>query len=116
MKRVQHLFFLLVLIAVFSAGSINAEVKLPAIFGDHMVLQQQTDAAIWGKATPNKTVKVVTSWNKKSYTTTSGKEGNWKLKVSTPPAGGPYSITISDGKTLTLNHVLIGEFANQNVV
>lgn len=109
MKRIQHLFFLLVLIAVFSAGSIKAEVKLPAIFGDHMVLQQQTDAAIWGKATPNKTVKVVTSWNKKSYTTTSGKEGNWKLKVSTPAAGGPYSITISDGKTLTLNHVLIGE-------
>ena len=109
MKRIQHLFFLLVFIAVFSAGSIKAEVKLPAIFGEHMVLQQQTNAAIWGKATPGKNVKVVTSWNKKSYSTTADKEGDWKLKVSTPAAGGPYSITISDGKTLTLDNVLIGE-------
>ena len=73
MKKIQQLFFLLVLIALFSAGSIKAEVKLPAIFGDHMVLQQQTNAAIWGKATPGRSVKVNTSWNKKSYTATADK-------------------------------------------
>ncbi len=89
--------------------SVQSEIKLPAIFGDHMVLQQQTDAAIWGTANANKTVKVTTSWNKKSYSTKTDSDGNWKLKVATPAAGGPFSITISDGKELTLNNVLIGE-------
>ncbi|MDB4584313.1 hypothetical protein N9164_14265 [Draconibacterium sp.] len=89
--------------------SLKAEVKLPAIFGDNMVLQQQTDAAIWGNATANKTVKVTTSWNKKSYSTKADSDGKWKLKVQTPVAGGPYSIDISDGKTVKLNNVLIGE-------
>lgn len=88
---------------------VYAEIKLPAIFGDHMVLQQQSDAAIWGKATANKTVKVTTSWNNKSYSVKSDADGNWKTKVQTPSAGGPFSISISDGKTLTLNNILIGE-------
>ena len=88
---------------------VSAEITLPVIFGDHMVLQQQTDAAIWGKATANKTVKITTSWNNKSYSAKADSDGNWKTKVQTPVAGGPYSISISDGKTLTLNNVLIGE-------
>lgn len=104
--------FYCVAIAVFlwlSPAWVLAQIELPAIFGDHMVLQQQTDAGIWGKASPGKTVKVVTSWNKKSYSTTADKDGNWKLKVQTPAAGGPYSIDISDGSKLTLKDVLIGE-------
>jgi sialate O-acetylesterase len=96
---------LLILVPAF----LRAEVKLPAIFGNHMVLQQQTDAAIWGTATPDKTVKVTTSWDRKSYNSRAGADGNWKVKVKTPVAGGPYAITISDGKVLKLENVLIGE-------
>ncbi|MBT34089.1 MAG: sialate O-acetylesterase [Thalassobius sp.] len=94
---------------LFFVLEIKAEVTLPAIFGDNMVLQQQTDAAIWGKASPSKKVSVTTSWNKKTYSATADKDGKWKVKVATPVAGGPYQITISDGKTLKLNNVLIGE-------
>ena len=99
---------LFVILFVLSTGS-KAEVKLPAIFGDNMVLQQQTNAAIWGTASKNKTVKVLTSWNKKSYSTKADSDGNWELKVATPEAGGPYTISISDGKSIKLNNVLIGE-------
>lgn len=109
MKKFKVLIVLTLIVILSATGFLKAEVQLPSIFGDHMVLQQQTDAAIWGKATPEKTVKVVTSWNKKSYSTTADNKGNFKLKVATPAAGGPYTITISDGKTLTLNNVLIGE-------
>lgn len=108
MKKYLTLAKVLLFLFVFS-GVLKAEVKLPAIFGDHMVLQQKTNAAIWGKATPNKTVKVTCSWNNKNYSTKSDKDGNWKLKVKTPPAGGPYKITVSDGNAVTLNDVLIGE-------
>lgn len=106
MKRnLSILTFLLLFVVI----GLKAEVKLPAIFGDNMVLQQQTDAAIWGTATANKTVKVTTSWNNKNHSTKANSDGNWKLKVNTPSAGGPYTITISDGKILKLNNVLIGE-------
>jgi sialate O-acetylesterase len=74
-----------------------------------MVMQQQTEAAIWGKSTKNATVKVTTSWNNKSYSTQALADGNWKLKVATPKAGGPYEITVSDGKAMKLKNVLIGE-------
>ncbi len=102
-------FFSMFIAALLISVSMQAEVKLPAIFGNHMVLQQQTDAAIWGKASPSKNVSVKTSWDGKSYSTRADNNGNWKLKVKTPKAGGPYSITISDGKELKLNDVLIGE-------
>ncbi len=86
-----------------------AEVTLPAIFGDNMVLQQQTEAGIWGKATPSRSIKLTTSWDNQSYSTKADPNGSWKVKVKTPVAGGPYRITITDGKEMTLNNVLIGE-------
>ena len=84
--------------------SLFAEIKLPAFFGDNMVLQQQTEAAIWGEASPKQDVEVSTSWNHKTYSVTADAEGKWKLKVQTPKAGGPYSITISDGEAIELSN------------
>ena len=89
--------------------SMHAEVKLPAIFSDGMVMQQQTNANLWGTATPNKKVTVTTGWNGKQYAVTADKNGSWKLSVSTPDAGGPYTITFDDGPPKTLNNILIGE-------
>lgn len=86
-----------------------AEVKLPAFFSDGMVLQQQSQANLWGTASPQKNVVVVTGWNNKKYTTSADKDGKWMLSVTTPAAGGPYSITFSDGKSLSLKDILIGE-------
>ncbi len=107
----RNLFYIVAILLCLSLSSDNlfAEVKLPAIFCDNMVLQQQTEVAIWGKAAKNTTVSVTTSWNHKSYNTTASKDGDWKLKVATPKAGGPYELTLSDGKSLKLKNVLIGE-------
>lgn len=93
----------------FTFSSLFSNITLPELFSDNMVLQQQTDAPIWGKATPKKQVTVQTSWNNQTYSTQAGADGKWQVKVKTPEAGGPYMITISDGKKLTLNNVLIGE-------
>ena len=77
--------------------------------GEHMVLQQNSTVKLWGWA-DGKKVTVTTSWNNKSYQTTTDKDGAWLIKVETP-AGGytPYSITISDGTPVTLSDILIGE-------
>ncbi|MEZ5103363.1 MAG: sialate O-acetylesterase [Draconibacterium sp.] len=89
--------------------SVNAAIKLPAIFGDFMILQQKTETAIWGKATPNKNVEIIPSWDNKLYSGMADNNGAWKIKISTPEAGGPYTITISDGSPIILQEVLIGE-------
>lgn len=106
--KTRLVFFIILFFAPFT-GTLKADIVLPAIFGDHMVLQQQTDAAIWGKATPGNMVEINTTWDDNSYTTRADANGNWKLEVKTPSAGGPYDISISDGKEIKLSDVLIGE-------
>ncbi len=86
-----------------------AKVELPKFFSDNMVLQQQSECRIWGTATNDKTVKVKTSWNGKTYQTKADKQGRFEVKVQTPTAGGPYDITLTDGEKLTLRNILIGE-------
>lgn len=107
-RRFTQLLGILVL-TLLPAANLFAEIKLPAIFCDNMVMQQQTDVAVWGKAAKNSSVTVTTSWNHKSYSTKASSDGSWKLKVATPKAGGPYEVTVSDGKSVKLKNVLIGE-------
>lgn len=93
----------------FAGWDASAKVKLPAFFSSGMVLQQQTTCRIWGTASTNSRVKVVTSWNGKHYQTVSNAQGQFEVKVATPAAGGPYSITLDDGEKTTLDSILIGE-------
>jgi rhamnogalacturonyl hydrolase YesR len=83
--------------------------KLPAIIASDMVLQQQSTTPLWGGAAPNAMISVVTSWNQKKYSTKADAKGNWLVPITTPKAGGPYTITISDTKPVTLTNVMIGE-------
>ncbi len=92
-----------------TAVTANAKVKLPSVFADDMVLQQKTDAAIWGQAAPRRQVTISTTWTDRRYQTNADADGSWEIKVPTPSYGGPYTLTISDGEDLTLNNVLIGE-------
>ncbi|HRG94487.1 MAG TPA: 9-O-acetylesterase, partial [Chitinophagaceae bacterium] len=105
----RFLASLLIILSFFVWQSVDAKIVLPAFFSDHMVLQQQTNAAIWGWARPGSQVQVTTSWNKKKYSTAADAAGKWKLQVATPVAGGPYEIQISDGESITLKDILIGE-------
>lgn len=98
----------LVLSAVLSCG-LSAKITLPSLVGDNMVLQRNTEVNVWGKADAGKTVTVTTSWSKKKYKTTADSNGDWALKVATADAGGPYTMTISDGKPITLSGILLGE-------
>lgn len=107
----KKILFLLSLAMLQFANSM-AQVKLCPVFSDNMVMQQQTDKApIWGESKPNKTITILTSWDGKKYTVNANEAGQWKTNVSTPSAGGPYTITISDGskKKTVLNNVMIGE-------
>jgi sialate O-acetylesterase len=109
MKKIMQTF-LSFLLATFFVFSASAEIKLPAVFGDNMVLQQESQVAVWGWAKANSNVTVTCSWNKKSYSAKSDGNGYWKLKVQTPAASyTPYTVSVTDGKPLVLKNVLIGE-------
>jgi sialate O-acetylesterase len=104
----KRTFFLA--IAVILAVCTHAKVRLPHLIGDNMVLQQNTEARLWGWAKPGKTVSVTVSWNAKTYTARASKDGKWLVKVDTPPASyTPLSITFDDGEPLTIQGVLSGE-------
>ncbi|MBR0331621.1 MAG: sialate O-acetylesterase [Alistipes sp.] len=101
--------WIFIAVAMVWAWSSEAAIKLPAFFMDNMVLQQQTDAPVWGWATPKKEVRVSPSWTDEVYTTRADKEGRWRVSIPTPKAGGPYEIRLSDGEELTLKNVMLGE-------
>jgi sialate O-acetylesterase len=101
------LSLMLLLIVISCRG--QTTLRLASVFSDNIVLQQKTDAAIWGKSVPGKAVEVKTSWDEKSYTAKPDLKGNWKVMVTTPSFGGPYQLDISNGEEITLRNVMIGE-------
>ncbi len=107
-SHVLQRVFVAAVVLCMVAGSAMAAVRLPAIFGDNMVLQQKTDAPIWGWADPQETVKVKGSWAETELSVQAGADGKWMVKLPTPAAGGPFSLTITASNTLTLQNVLIG--------
>lgn len=74
-----------------------------------MVLQQNTEATLWGWNSSQKKVKITTSWNGKTYTSQPDASNKWTIKITTPAAGGPYSIRIKGDAKITLKNVMIGE-------
>jgi sialate O-acetylesterase len=108
MKTRLKLLCLAVLCTLYAQVGFG-KITLPALVGDNMVLQQQSEVSLWGKAKARTTVTVLTSWNGKKYTAQSSTDGAWRMKVSTPAAGGPYTISLSDGEALLLKNILIGE-------
>ncbi|WP_435132745.1 sialate O-acetylesterase [Formosa sp. A9] len=100
----------LVIVCAFSILSLHAEIKLPALFSDNMLLQQNMETPIWGWAEKNEVITISTSWDAKSYEVKTDKQGQWKTNIQTPKSGGPYMIMVSNGTEIkTINNVLIGE-------
>jgi sialate O-acetylesterase len=84
-----------------------AEVRLPAIFGDHMVLQQNQRDRIWGWADPGEAITV--SIERQSRTTQADKDGKWLVELDPLPAGGPHTLTVKGTNDVSFEDVLVGE-------
>lgn len=105
--KVDRIFFLLFF--SFSLIDLQAEVLLPSLISDNMVLKQKSKVALWGWDTPGTNVQVETGWNGKVYKAVAGTDGKWSLNVSTPKAGGPFQIWIDGTNRVTLDNVMVGE-------
>ena len=101
---------LCILAALSLGASMSGKIQMPEILSGNMVLQQDTSVKLWGKAEPESTVTVFTSWDKEKYKVMSDENGNWIVTVTTPEASyTPYYIDVSDGEKLRLDNILIGE-------
>ena len=86
-----------------------SKVTLPSVYTDNMVLQQQSTLRIHGKAAPGSQVELQTSWSRMAQLVEADAMGCWYMEVGTPKAGGPHTLTFSDGEELTLHNVMVGE-------
>ncbi len=96
------LFFLCFL--VLSLACSQAPVRIPRVFGDHMVLQRDRTAPLWGWTEAGKRVRV--SWQGAHFSTRADDKGFWQVDLPATPAGGPYELQIND---TTLTDILVGD-------
>ncbi|QES90940.1 sialate O-acetylesterase [Rhizosphaericola mali] len=102
------IIFLIVYLNVIQ--KVSAQLKVPGLFSNNMVLQQKSNPPIWGWCKPNEKVEVFQSWNKQTVKVQSDDNGKWIANLSTPTAGGPYFIQIKTIKEkIEFTNVMIGE-------
>jgi hypothetical protein len=106
-----HLKKLLLILIVSGANFFaTAQVKLPALVGDNMVLQQNAKVNLWGWASPNEKINIQLGWQTAPIEITAKSDGTWKTAVDTPQGSEKkYNITIEATNKITLHNILIGE-------
>jgi sialate O-acetylesterase len=106
MKNKFFSFALLFLFPILMFGKI----VLPSVFSDNMVLQQNSQVAIWGWSEPGETVKIIPSWNvNDTIKVKANNSSGWSTSIKTIGAGGPYSIQILGSSKIQLSNVMLGE-------
>ena len=84
-----------------------AEVRLPQVFGEHMLLQRQQAIPVWGWAQPGERVRV--QLHRQSATTTANAQGRWQLRLQPEAAGGPYTLRVQGENRIEFKDVLLGD-------
>jgi sialate O-acetylesterase len=105
MKNSIITFYFLLLLA----NTAFANVTLPNVFSDNMVLQRNAEVTIWGWANPQEEVVITTSWSPETYKIKASNQAKWEIKIPTPKEGGPYTIAIKGYNEIVLKNILIGE-------
>src|SRR5947209_14611661 len=101
MLRRSGLLCLGLTVALLAEGvrSARGDVKLPAIFGDHMVLQRDRKDRVWGSAQPGEEVTV--RIGDQAKTAEAGADGRWSVTLDPMPAGGPHTMTVKGRDEVT---------------
>jgi len=87
---------------------VKTGLRLPSLFGDHMILQQNMKNTIWGWADPKEQITVTASWGA-SASAQANADGGWKVLLDTPAFGTGHSLKITGSKTIEIKDVAIGE-------
>jgi sialate O-acetylesterase len=93
--------------AALTGGRCRADVTLPSLISDNMVLQQHAKMSVWGKADPGESVTV--EMGPDTVQTIAAKNGNWAVKLDPLKSGGPYDMTVSGKNSISIHNIAIGE-------
>ena len=88
----------------FLSTSLSANIRLPAVIGSHMVLQQRSEVTIWGWCDVSEKINLRTTWDTTTYSTAGSTAAKWEIKINTPGSGGPYQITIEGNNKIILKY------------
>jgi sialate O-acetylesterase len=100
---------LIILFAILSFDALlcNAQVRLPQLVADGMVLQRDTKINLWGWASPGNKLKI--AFNNKTYKAVTNAKGVWSVLMAAMKAGGPYQMDISSVNHITIHDILVGD-------
>ncbi|HEY5970297.1 MAG TPA: sialate O-acetylesterase [Chitinophagaceae bacterium] len=104
-KKVFHI--IIIVAALVAPLFSSAQIKLPRLVRDSMILQRDTKINIWGWAAKNEKISI--NFNSKSYKTTTGSDGKWLIQLPPMKAGGPYTMDITGSNKISLKEILIGD-------
>jgi sialate O-acetylesterase len=103
MKKIFLIFAICFLSSIFSF----AQIRLPRLVRDSMILQRDTPVKIWGWSSKKEKIKI--SFNNKTYKTIADTNGKWNVILPAMKAGGPYSMAIEGTNTIVLKDILLGD-------
>lgn len=106
-QNVKWVFMTLVFLAIASLNPLKADIKMPRIFSDNMVLQRNAEVIVWGQADPSERISV--SIAGQSHSVRATRQGDWSVKLSPEKEGGPHILTVKGKNMLTFSNVLFGE-------
>jgi len=89
------------------AFSVSAQIKMPGIFGDHMVIQRDRPVPVWGWSSPKE--KLVLSFNQQKKEVIADRNGKWRVNLDPEAAGGPYILKVEGKNSLIFHDVMVGE-------
>lgn len=107
MRKISQVLFFIVFVVSSTVFQLNAQVRLPAIVGDGMILQRTEKVKIWGWASPKEKVTVEFIGN--SYSTITGNDEKWQIVLDPMVAGGPYNMEVQASNKITIHNILIGD-------
>lgn len=96
-----------ILACALLSAPLHAEVSLPKLIADGMVLQRETELKIWGWADPGEAVSV--QFDGETYSTDADGSGNWQVMLPQQPAGGPHTMEIRGDNTIAIDDILVGD-------
>ncbi|HIJ74863.1 MAG TPA: sialate O-acetylesterase [Candidatus Hydrogenedentes bacterium] len=108
MRVLRPFWFITVLLLLGVIPPATAEVSLPPLFKDHMVLQRGTKLPIWGRAAPGESVEVAVA-NRAAHTAADA-DGRWRAVLRPLNAGGPHRLVVKgETNSIAFEDVLVGE-------
>jgi len=101
------LVLMLVLVPVGVGCAKTAQVRLPGVLGDHMVVQRGTEVYIWGWTDPG--ARVTVRMGEAEASATGNADGRFLTRLPPQEAGGPHTITVTGENTVSIKDVLVGD-------